>query len=98
MPKSLENIETVKQIVLENHRITIKEVAQDIDTLIGSCHSIFQNLFGMKRMAAKFILHDHNAIYISILVRDLFAITKSKSTIFTLRLFPIPKTEETNEK
>lgn len=27
MPKSLENFETVKQIVLENHRITIKEVA-----------------------------------------------------------------------
>ena len=39
---SEENIETVKKnVVLENHRITIRKVAEDVSISIGSCHIIF---------------------------------------------------------
>lgn len=52
---SEENIETVKKIILENRRITIREVAEDVGISIGSCHAIFSNVLGMKRVAAKFV-------------------------------------------
>ncbi|KAG5308114.1 SETMR methyltransferase, partial [Acromyrmex insinuator] len=38
-----ENIDEVKKIVLANRRITIREVAKDVNISIGSCHSIFTN-------------------------------------------------------
>ncbi|KAG5320098.1 SETMR methyltransferase, partial [Pseudoatta argentina] len=49
-----ENIE-VKKIVLANRRITIRKVAEDLNISIGSCHSIFTNDLGMRRVAAKFV-------------------------------------------
>ncbi|XP_011066268.1 PREDICTED: putative uncharacterized protein FLJ37770 [Acromyrmex echinatior] len=48
-----ENIDKVKKIVLANRRITIREVAKDLNISIGSCHSIFTNDLGMRRVAAK---------------------------------------------
>ncbi|EGI67635.1 FLJ37770-like protein [Acromyrmex echinatior] len=48
-----ENIDEVKKIVLVNRRITVREVAEDLNISIGSCHSIFTNDLGMRRVAAK---------------------------------------------
>ncbi|KAG5338239.1 MOS1T transposase, partial [Acromyrmex charruanus] len=42
-----ENIDEVKKIVLANRRITVREVAEDLNISIGSCHSIFTNDLGM---------------------------------------------------
>ncbi|XP_011701752.1 PREDICTED: putative uncharacterized protein FLJ37770 [Wasmannia auropunctata] len=44
-----ENIDEVKKIVLANRRITVREVAEDLNISIGSCHSIFTNDLGMRR-------------------------------------------------
>ena len=46
-----ENVEKVKEMVMNDRRITIREVADDV----GSCHEIFSNVLGMKRVAAKFV-------------------------------------------
>lgn len=50
-----ENIDEVKKIVLANRRITVREVAEDLNISIGSCHSILTNDLGMRRVAAKFV-------------------------------------------
>ena len=50
-----ENVEKVKEMVMNDRRITIREVADDVGISIGSCHEIFSNFFGMKRVAAKFV-------------------------------------------
>ena len=47
-----ENAEKVKEMVINDRRITIREVADDVGILIGSCHEIFSNVLGMKRVAA----------------------------------------------
>ncbi|XP_011699708.1 PREDICTED: putative uncharacterized protein FLJ37770 [Wasmannia auropunctata] len=41
--KTDENIDEVKKIVLANRRITVREVAEDLNISIDSCHSIFTN-------------------------------------------------------
>ncbi|KYN39705.1 hypothetical protein ALC56_05908 [Trachymyrmex septentrionalis] len=50
-----ENIDEVKKIVLANRRITVREVAEDLNISICWCHSIFTNDLGMRRVAAKFV-------------------------------------------
>ena len=50
-----ENTEAVKKIVMENRRITIREVAQVVGISIGSCHAIFSDILGRKRVSAKFV-------------------------------------------
>ena len=35
-----ENVEAVKEIVLKNRRITIREVAEDVGISVGSCDDI----------------------------------------------------------
>ena len=51
-----ENVEKVKEMAMNDRRITIREVADDVDISIGLCHEIFSNVLGMKRVAAKFVL------------------------------------------
>ena len=51
-----ENSEAVKKIVMENHRITITEVAGNVVISVGSCHAIFSDILGLKRVAAKLVL------------------------------------------
>ena len=46
-----ENIEAVKKMMLDNRRITIREVANDVAISFGSCQSIFTDVLGMKRAA-----------------------------------------------
>ena len=50
-----ENTEVVKKIVMENRRITIGEVVEDVGISVGSCHAIFPDILGLKRVAAKFV-------------------------------------------
>ncbi|UYV70483.1 hypothetical protein LAZ67_7003251 [Cordylochernes scorpioides] len=53
--KFYEKINEVKKMILANRRITVREVAEDLNISIGSCHSIFINNLGMRRVAAKFV-------------------------------------------
>ena len=48
-------MEKVKEMVMNDRRITIIEVVDDIGISIGSCHEIFSNVLGMKRVAEKFV-------------------------------------------
>lgn len=53
--KTDENIEAVKKMILDNRRITIREVADDVGISFGSCQAIFTDVLGMKRAAAKIV-------------------------------------------
>ncbi|UYV61216.1 hypothetical protein LAZ67_1003885 [Cordylochernes scorpioides] len=50
-----EKINEVEKMILANRRITVREVDEDLNISIGSCHSIFINDLGMRRVAAKFV-------------------------------------------
>ncbi|UYV72344.1 hypothetical protein LAZ67_9002714 [Cordylochernes scorpioides] len=50
-----EKINEVEKMILANRRITVREVAEDLNISIGSCHSIFINDLGTRRVAAKFV-------------------------------------------
>ena len=50
-----ENIETVIKIILNNHRINIREVADNVGISFGSCQAIFSNVLGMKPAVAKIV-------------------------------------------
>ena len=50
-----ENVEKVKEMVMNDCRITIREVADDVAISIDSCHEIFSNVLGMERVTAKFV-------------------------------------------
>ncbi|UYV81522.1 hypothetical protein LAZ67_20001424 [Cordylochernes scorpioides] len=50
-----ERINEVEKMILANHRITVREVAEDLSISIGSCHSIFINDLGMRRVGARFV-------------------------------------------
>ncbi|GAB1860480.1 Histone-lysine n-methyltransferase setmar-like protein [Camponotus japonicus] len=49
------NVKEVQEMVLNNRRITIREVAEDVGISVGSCHEIFSDILGMKRVSAKFV-------------------------------------------
>ena len=51
-----ENIEAVKKMILDNHGIVIREIADDVGTSFGSCQAIFRDLLGMKH-AEVMIVH-----------------------------------------
>ena len=50
-----ENTKAMKKIVMENRRITIGEVAEDVGITDGSFHTIFWDILGLKCVAAKFV-------------------------------------------
>jgi hypothetical protein len=52
-------------MVMNDHRITIREVADEVGITIGSCHNIFSNVLGIKREAAKFIPKPLNFVVVS---------------------------------
>lgn len=45
----------VKEMVMNDCRITIRKVADDVGISVGLCHEIFTDVLGMKRVAAKFV-------------------------------------------
>ena len=55
MATTAENIEAVKKINLDNRRIIIREVANDVGISFGSCQAIFTDILDMKRAAAKIV-------------------------------------------
>ena len=50
-----ENIEATNKMILDNHRITISEVADDVGISFGSCQVFSTDVVGMKRAAAKIV-------------------------------------------
>ena len=42
-------------MILDNHRITIREVADDVGLFFGSLQAIFTDILGMKCAAAKIV-------------------------------------------
>ena len=50
-----KNIEAVKKIILDNYRITIIEVADDVGISLGSCQAAFTSVLSMKPAAAKIV-------------------------------------------
>ena len=42
-----ENIEAMKEIILSNHRITIREIANDVGISFGLCQAMFMDVLGM---------------------------------------------------
>ena len=42
-------------MILDNCRITIRKVADDVDIPFGSCQEIFMDILGMKRAAANIV-------------------------------------------
>ena len=55
-----DNIEAVKKMNLDNCRLTIKEVADDVGIWFGSCQAIFKDVSGMKRAAPRIVLKLQN--------------------------------------
>ena len=49
-----ENVEKVIEMAMNDRHSTFREVADDVGISISSCHEIFSNVLGMKRVAAKF--------------------------------------------
>ena len=50
-----ENIEAEKTKILDNRRITIRELTDDVGILFGSCQTIFIDDLGMKRAAVRIV-------------------------------------------
>ena len=64
-----KNIDEVKKIELANRRITVREVAEDLNISIGLCRSIFTINLAMRRVAAKFAQKLLNSTKNSIILR-----------------------------
>jgi len=45
----------INEIVRSVRRLTVREIADDCNTSIGSCHEILAEKFEMNRVAAKFV-------------------------------------------
>ena len=45
----------MKKMILDNRRITIREVADDVGISFGSCQAIFTDVLGMKCAVAKIV-------------------------------------------
>jgi len=50
-----ENVEKVKEMIMSDRRIIIREVADDVGISIGSYHEIFSDVLDMKCVTAKFV-------------------------------------------
>lgn len=50
-----ENVQKVREMVLKDRRITIREIADDLNISFGSCQSILTDVLGMARVSAKFV-------------------------------------------
>ena len=49
-----ENIEAVKKLILDNHRITIREIADDVGISFGYCQASFMDVLEDSSKIAKF--------------------------------------------
>ncbi|XP_008180994.1 daple-like protein [Acyrthosiphon pisum] len=53
--KTNETVARVREIIRNNRRLTIREVAEDVEITYGLCQEILTNDLGMSRIAAKFV-------------------------------------------
>jgi len=58
--KTDENIDKVKEILVNNHKLTIREIAEDLNIAYGSVQDILVNDLGFRRVAAKLVPKDLN--------------------------------------
>jgi hypothetical protein len=50
-----QHVEQVRSVIRSNQRLTVRELAEECDISLGSCHSILTEKLGMNRVAAKFV-------------------------------------------
>lgn len=50
-----DNLEKIKDLVLENRRITVREVEEEVGISYGSCEAIMVNTLGLRCVAAKMV-------------------------------------------
>ena len=50
-----ENIKAVRKMILNNRRIIIRGLTDDVGISFGSCQAIFVDVLGMKRTAVKIV-------------------------------------------
>lgn len=48
-------VEKVKNMIMDNRRITIREILDDVGILIGLCHAICTDVLSIKRVEIKFV-------------------------------------------
>ena len=51
----MTNMEKVEQIIINDHRITIREAADDVGISAGSFNEIFLDVLSTKCVAVKFV-------------------------------------------
>jgi len=52
-----DHVERVHAVIRGNRRLTVREVADEVGTSIGSCHQMFTGKLQMRRVSAKFLPH-----------------------------------------
>ena len=50
-----DHVERVRAVIRGSCRLTVREVADEVDMSIGSCHQIFTEKLQMHRVSAKFV-------------------------------------------
>ncbi|XP_015438036.1 PREDICTED: putative uncharacterized protein FLJ37770 [Dufourea novaeangliae] len=50
-----ENIDKIKKLVLENRRMSLRELAEEVNISLKSVHNIMTDILGMKRVAARLV-------------------------------------------
>ena len=65
--KTQENVERVSEMIRSNRRLTIREIAEDLNIFYGSVQNILTTDLNMRRVSAKF---DSAPCHTSLLVRQ----------------------------
>ena len=50
-----DNIEAMKKMIMDNSRITIREISGNVGILFGSCQAIFTDVLQMNRATTKIV-------------------------------------------
>jgi histone-lysine N-methyltransferase SETMAR len=53
--RNVELIDQVQTLVMEDRRVTVRELAEDVGISIGSVHSILTDNLALRRVSAKFV-------------------------------------------
>ena len=57
-PTNDDHVERFRAVIRGNRRLTVREVADEVGTSIGSCNQIFTEKLQMPRISAKFAFVD----------------------------------------
>ena len=49
------HVQMVRHVIRANRRLTVREVAEEVDISVGSCHQILTEKLQMRRVSAKFV-------------------------------------------